>query len=164
MARPKLRRCVRQLPRYERYMPADESEADIVVLSLDEAEALRLADLERLYHAEAAEKMGVSRQTFGRIVSSARFKTAQALIHGRGMVIEEGEAVMSMKRKFECTSCERSWEEPHGTGRPDECPGCGGKNLHRAFRNQDRRHHHGWGCHHGHHGGHGRGHGRGRNC
>ncbi|GAG34461.1 unnamed protein product, partial [marine sediment metagenome] len=36
-----------------------------VVLTVDEFEALRLADLQGLYQAQAAEKMDVSRQTFG---------------------------------------------------------------------------------------------------
>ena len=35
-----------------------------VVMTLDEFEAMRLADLEGLYHEEAAARMGVSRATF----------------------------------------------------------------------------------------------------
>ena len=42
-----------------------------VILSVDELEAIRLADLESLYQEQAAEKMNVSRQTFGRIIDSA---------------------------------------------------------------------------------------------
>ena len=51
-------------------VPARELEE--VTLGLDGAEALRLADLEGLYHDAAALRMGVSRQTFGRIVEAAR--------------------------------------------------------------------------------------------
>jgi len=36
-----------------------------VLLGFDEAEALKLADLEGLYQEAAARSMGVSRQTFG---------------------------------------------------------------------------------------------------
>ena len=55
---------------------------DEVVLAPDETEALRLADLEGLYHADAARQMGISRQTFGKIVAQARKKVATALIGG----------------------------------------------------------------------------------
>lgn len=61
-----------------------------VVLSLDELEALRLADLEGLYHDAAARAMGVSRQTFGRIIESARRKTAEALVGSKALRIEGG--------------------------------------------------------------------------
>lgn len=59
-------------------------------MSLDEFEALRLADLEGLYQEQAAEQMGVSRATFGRIVVAARHKVAQTLVHGRALRIEGG--------------------------------------------------------------------------
>jgi len=54
-----------------------------VVLALDELEALRLADLEGMYQEAAAERMGISRSTFARIVEQARRKVADALVHGR---------------------------------------------------------------------------------
>jgi predicted DNA-binding protein (UPF0251 family)/predicted Fe-Mo cluster-binding NifX family protein len=65
-----------------------------VVLSLDEAEALRLADLEGLYQEAAAMRMAVSRQTFGRIVEAARRKVADAIINGKLLRIEGGEVVI----------------------------------------------------------------------
>lgn len=58
---------------------------DEVVLAPDEIEALRLADLEGLYHADAACQMGISRQTFGKIVTLARKKVATALIDGKAL-------------------------------------------------------------------------------
>jgi predicted DNA-binding protein (UPF0251 family)/predicted Fe-Mo cluster-binding NifX family protein len=60
-------------------------------LGLDEAEAIRLADLEGLYQEAAARSMGVSRQTFGRIVESARRKVADAILNGKALRIEGGE-------------------------------------------------------------------------
>jgi predicted DNA-binding protein (UPF0251 family)/predicted Fe-Mo cluster-binding NifX family protein len=61
-----------------------------VTLSLDELEAIRLADLRGLYQEAAAREMGVSRQTFGRIIESARRKTAEALLGGKALKIEGG--------------------------------------------------------------------------
>ncbi len=65
-------------------------ELEIVTLALDEVEALRLADLEGLYQEQAAEQMKISRATFARIVEQARRKTADALIHGKALRIENG--------------------------------------------------------------------------
>ena len=101
-------------------------------MTLDELESLRLADLEGLYHEEAAQRMNVSRQTFGRIIESARRKAAQALVVGKAIRIEGGEVVMTSMRKFRCSECQHDWEVPHGTGRPAECPACKSKNIHRA--------------------------------
>ncbi len=58
-----------------------------VYLPLDGLEAIRLADLEGLSHQEAAQRMHVSRQTFGRILSSARNTVARALTGGLALRI-----------------------------------------------------------------------------
>ena len=57
---------------------------------MDEFEAIRLADLEGLYQEDAADRMGISRQTFGRIVASAHAKVAEALVKGKALKIEGG--------------------------------------------------------------------------
>jgi len=59
-------------------------------LTLDEFEAIRLADLDGLHQEQAADRMKVSRQTFGRIVENARRKVAQALNSGMALNIEGG--------------------------------------------------------------------------
>lgn len=61
---------------------------EAVQLAADELEAVRLADFEGLYQEQAAEQMGVSRQTFGLIVARARKKIAEALTHGKAICIE----------------------------------------------------------------------------
>jgi predicted DNA-binding protein (UPF0251 family) len=65
-------------------------EIEMIGMTLDEFEALRLADLEGLYQEQAAARMGVSRATFGRIVESARRKVAEALVHGKALRIQGG--------------------------------------------------------------------------
>jgi predicted DNA-binding protein (UPF0251 family) len=103
-----------------------------VVLTVDEFEAIRLADLEGLYQEQAAGKMNVSRQTFGRIIEAAHKKVADALVQGKALKIEGGEFEMTAMRKFACCDCQHSWELPYGTGRPDDCPSCKSGNIHRA--------------------------------
>jgi predicted DNA-binding protein (UPF0251 family) len=61
-----------------------------VTLTLDEVEALRLADLNGLYQEQAAARMKVSRPTFARIIEAARRKVADALIHGKAIRVEGG--------------------------------------------------------------------------
>ncbi len=73
-------------------------ELERVNLSHDELEALRLGDLEGLYHEEAAQMMGVSRATFGRILATARQKIANALINGKGILIEGGNYMIADNR------------------------------------------------------------------
>jgi predicted Fe-Mo cluster-binding NifX family protein/predicted DNA-binding protein (UPF0251 family) len=70
------------------------AELETVALERDELEALRLADLEGRYQDAAAAAMGVSRQTFGRIIESARRKVADALLNARALQIAtDGAAV-----------------------------------------------------------------------
>ena len=59
-----------------------------VSLHMDEVEALRLADYEGLYHEDAAQRMKISRATFGRIIDQARHKVAEALLKGKALRIE----------------------------------------------------------------------------
>ena len=64
---------------------------DIIELREDEMEAIRLADYEGLYQQECADKMGVSRTTFARLIESARKKTADAILHSKALKIEQKE-------------------------------------------------------------------------
>jgi predicted DNA-binding protein (UPF0251 family)/predicted Fe-Mo cluster-binding NifX family protein len=87
------------------FKPAGIPARDLVqvTLSLDQAEAIRLADLEGLYQEAAAMRMGVSRQTFGRILESGRRLVADAIINGKclrfggGPVIVDSEGEKQMK-------------------------------------------------------------------
>lgn len=75
---------------------------EIEDLRLDELEALRLADLEGLYQEAAAERMGVSRPTFARILARARSAVARALIEERVLVVGEGPVVTASDEPFPC--------------------------------------------------------------
>jgi len=69
-----------------------------VVLGLDEFEAVRLADYEQLYQEEAAARMNISRQTFGRIIEAAHKKIADVLINGKALKIEGGDIAVDETR------------------------------------------------------------------
>lgn len=74
-------------------------EIEEVELREDEIEAVRLADQQGLYREEAAKKMKISRQTFDRILHSARGKIAEALIGGKALKICEQSIKKSKKGK-----------------------------------------------------------------
>ena len=59
-------------------------------LGLDELEALRLADVENMSQARAAELMDVSQPTFNRILSGARTKVARCLLNGDALRMGDG--------------------------------------------------------------------------
>jgi len=61
-----------------------------VVLSFEEVEALRLKEVEGLSQTESAKKMKISQPTFFRILSTARKKTAEAMIKGKAIKIQKG--------------------------------------------------------------------------
>jgi len=134
MARPRNCRRVGFMPESNYFKPRGIplSMLEEVILTVDEFEAIRLADLENLYQEQAAEKMKVSRPTFGRIIDSAHKKVAEALVTGKALKIEGGEFEMAAMRKFRCYDCQHSWELPYGTGRPENCPSCRSGNIHRA--------------------------------
>lgn len=73
-------------------------ELEEVVMTLDEFESIRLADLDGLYQEQAAEQMNVSRPTFDRIIVFARRKLADALVHGTALRIEGGPVQMQSRQ------------------------------------------------------------------
>lgn len=108
-----------------------------VVLTMDELEAVRLADFEGIYQEAAARRMNISRQTFGNIIKSAHQKIADALVNAKALRIEGGVVTM-VEKLFNCSECKHEWSVPYGMGRPGECPQCGGSKVHRSLDDRGR--------------------------
>jgi predicted DNA-binding protein (UPF0251 family)/predicted Fe-Mo cluster-binding NifX family protein len=96
MSRTCCPRRVRHLPGVMYFKPAGVPlrMLEELALSLDEVEALRLADLQALHQKPAAEQMGISRATFGRIVESARRKVADALVNTKALRMGGGPVLL----------------------------------------------------------------------
>ena len=141
MARPQKYRLVERDPEITYFKPRGIPLRVLaeVRLTVDQREAMRLADLESLSQEAAGERMGVSRATFGRILNEARRRVADAVIHGKAIVIEGGSYHLreDATRRFQCHDCLHLWEEPFGTGRPASCPACGGADPHRLWNEAD---------------------------
>ncbi len=94
-------------------------------VSVEEMEAVRLRDIDGLEQEECARAMNISRQTFQRILESARKKIADALLKGKAIRIEGGHYEMT-GRRFRCRHG-HEWNARIEAGRPDlpeTCPRC----------------------------------------
>jgi len=70
------------------------NQLDEVVLTVEEYEALRLADLESKPQVRAAGEMGISQPTFNRLLTSARNKVAEALVRGKAIKVSGGHHII----------------------------------------------------------------------
>lgn len=99
--RPKKARWISCKPEERCFRPKCKPSGRLegVSLSLDEFEALRLADLEELAQEEIAKKMRVHRSTVSRILGSARKKIADAMVNLKAIRIEGGCCKITQGRK-----------------------------------------------------------------
>jgi uncharacterized protein len=97
---------------------------DEVVLTIDEFEALRLADLQALSQEQAATKMKISRPTFGRIIEKARQTLVDAIVNGKAIRIEGGNYRTGQMFEFQCRNCKRSWRFSTESDEKKDCPHC----------------------------------------
>lgn len=107
--RPKKERIVKHPPVYTKFKPIGIPLNDLkkISLTIDEFEAIRLADLEAKDHLTASIEMGISRSTFTRLIESARKKSAEMLVEGALLTIEGGEITFSNKF-FRCSMCRKN--------------------------------------------------------
>ena len=127
MGRRQLWRKVSSIPPITYFKPAGIRMAELeeVRLLVEEAEAIRLKDLEGLEQEDCAVKMSISRSTFSRVLDSARQKIADALLNGKAIRIEGGKFEMATRR-FRCLEG-HEWEVPFETmisAPPEVCPRC----------------------------------------
>ena len=91
MPRPRIYRRIRCRlgPCYFKPHGIPMRDLELVEITLEEAEALRLKHLLDLEQIEAAQKMGISQPTFQRTLQSAYKKITEALIKGKAIKIIE---------------------------------------------------------------------------
>ena len=114
MSRPPKWRKVEFIPNIQYFVPFDVQTNNIEenILRIEEVEAIRLKDLEGLEQEECAEKMEVSRQTFQRILNTAREKIADSIINGKAIRIEGGNFTRNIC-PIHCLDCEKEWKESY---------------------------------------------------
>jgi len=131
VARPPIERAVGGEPSVTLFKPAGVPGRALeqLPLAVDELEAIRLVDLERLSHEQAAAVMGVSRQTVGRVLERGRAKVAEALVAGKALIIGGGQYRVE-PRELCCAACGTVWMAGQGAeAAPVVCPSCGSTDV-----------------------------------
>jgi len=113
-------------------------EIEIVHLTIDEYEAIRLADYENLKHFEAAIKMNISRPTFTRLLESAHKKISNAIVEGKAIRIEGGDFKFSDKI-FQCRRCGQFQNLQNKQDKADNCINCRSDELKEILPDSLRR-------------------------
>ena len=104
MPRPSKCRRVCAMPQTEGFAPVGEAGCpqELVTLSVDEYEAIRLIDLQGMTQEQCAKQMGIARTTVTGIYDSARRKLADALVNGRRLIIGGGNYTVCSRRTGRC--------------------------------------------------------------
>ena len=90
MPRPVRCRRIEHMPLYRSFSPDDIAADESVRMTVDEYEAVRLLDAEGLTQEACADRMNVARTTVTAIYDSARKKIADAIVHGKRLLIAGG--------------------------------------------------------------------------
>lgn len=130
--RPIKERYIEKMPPVTQFKPVGIPlfAVDEIVITVEEMEAIRLADLEELDQGPASVLMGISRPTFHRILAKAHTKIAQALWQGKSLRVDGGTYRMKCcegDREFRCNACGHKWTVPKGSGERGcqmHCPAC----------------------------------------
>jgi len=135
MPRPRKIRRVSKPPICSRFKPVGIPARllDVVDLSVDEYEALRLAE------------MGISRPTFTRLIDQARKKIASGIIEGKEISIGGGD-FQFMQHIVRCKNCGSTYN--YAQKAPEKCPECnedGLENLNLNYQRGRGRGHGRWG-------------------
>ncbi|MFA6800643.1 MAG: DUF134 domain-containing protein [Acholeplasmataceae bacterium] len=109
MPRPKVKGKVCQLPKINLFGPliSDPNKRDIIYLSIEEYETIRIIDFLQKSQEACAVDMDLSRASLQRIYYSAKQKIAESLVLGKLLKIEGGNYRLCNLDDdcFSCTHC-----------------------------------------------------------
>jgi uncharacterized protein len=121
MGRPKKCRWVEMEPGVNFFKPRGIPIRDLeqTVITVDELEAMRLADFLEMTQEEVARKMQVSRPTVTRMLARVHRAVADALVHGKAICITGGDYRLG-PQDFHCRVCGGTGAVP-APGEPQDC-------------------------------------------
>jgi predicted DNA-binding protein (UPF0251 family) len=105
MPRPRKFRRVCCLPTVKEFLPRHLQSEEIVTMSVDEYETIRLIDLEGLMQEQCAQSMNIARTSVVSIYAVARHKLADALINGKRLIIEGGDIEVADEKEYAHVNC-----------------------------------------------------------
>lgn len=98
--RPKKIRYIQKMPGILQFSPRGKpGRPDEIELTLDEFEAVKLADHQGFCQVRGAAAMRISRASFGRILREGRRKIANAIVGGKTIRIRMGNAQVGVTKK-----------------------------------------------------------------
>lgn len=127
MSRRKIARKVQDYPKVDKFSPNIKGRREMRELLLEELEAMRLKDLEGMNQQEAADMMGISRQTFQNIIEAGRKKVTDALTNGHGIRIVGGDHIL-FSCEMTCSACNTKYT-PKTLEEKWNCPNCGSEKV-----------------------------------
>ena len=111
MPRPQKGRRVCCLPNNIQFGPQNSNyqNTEIIIMTVDEYETIRLIDYEGFTQEESAKLMNVARTTVQWIYMSARKKLSEALVNGKTLKIEGGnyELCDGKEKSCICGGCKK---------------------------------------------------------
>lgn len=144
LSRPTKWRKVEFIPNIQYFTPLDSEKEKIEenIILIEEVEAIRLKDLEKLEQEACAERMEVSRQTFQRILNTGREKIADSIINGKAIRIQGGNFTRNIC-PVRCLDCGKEWKESYENFekiiKGDYlCPDCQSKSVSCANNNSQK--------------------------
>ena len=111
MSRPRIKKFVCEMPKYEFFTAKESDNAEVINLTVEEYEVLRLIDNVDMSQEEAAVQMRVSRPTVQILYSKARKKMADFIVNGKVLNISGGEYAFcddqdaNCMHKNKCNKC-----------------------------------------------------------
>ncbi|MFP4364543.1 MAG: DUF134 domain-containing protein [Spirochaetia bacterium] len=129
MPRPQKDRIINQPPAFSSFKPTGVMRKGLekIALSLDEYEAIRLADYKQMDHVDASKEMEISRSTFTRLLERARSKAAALFVEGKELVIEGGN-IHFRRNRVQCRFCGKICNTEFHE-KVSACPECGSEAL-----------------------------------
>ena len=106
MARPEKNRRVCKPPKMKGFKPfgIPQCKLEIVQLTIEEYESIRLVNYEMLQQKEAAVLMNISRPTLTRIYNKALKNITKAFVEGKAIVIDGGNYKFE-EEWYRCKKC-----------------------------------------------------------
>ena len=98
--RPKKVRYIQKMPTVRQFSPRGKpGRPEEIVLYIDEFEAFKLSDYQFFSQTQGALAMKLSRASFGRALRCARRKIADALVCGKIIKIQMGDAQIGVRQR-----------------------------------------------------------------
>ncbi|NQT33520.1 MAG: DUF134 domain-containing protein [Candidatus Omnitrophica bacterium] len=95
--RPRKKKIIHEQPRIDHFSPRGRpGRPDETTVSMEEYEAIRLHDFLGMQQKGAADMMGISQQSFSRIVREGRRKVADAIVNAKIIRIGGGSFINKM--------------------------------------------------------------------